>query len=649
MDLIGIGINTKRNKRLLKEINDNNTITIKLYHHIVRLNSFTNQFLTQQTPKLISEFGSKNEEQLNKYQQIFQDIYYLYNVDNVKLKKLPTPSIHQLKKFYDQLTEGEQNFEVVNDPLITSLNNFINSYITISLNHEVSNLLIYNTIIYYNQLSYWENLYNSRFWKLVFGIQILPEKLFNFVWSSVEKPEEVHRKSFVEEDNTFVHNLVYGRKVLIHLSNVLARRFKQLVVEANPLILIKTTSTQPKKDRVGFWSTFQNIYKLPFTLINGEIDSKIKGINKKLSGNYEKINYLINHLPTNNMSVQSFENDPDYSQIEVVEKLLDLSGEKSANERINQVLTKLLVLSSNNKEFADSDKPSFLTRFWPLLLVLLKFGPGLGLDAYSNRWEIVEWMKLNLVDTVVGFWRNWVIEPFNQMLGILRNDEINELSITTKESLHSDLNSLQRMVVDYAVDYETSNQPDLNKLELTNKINDMVSQGDLTVVMSNYEQDLRNPVKSILKGSLIRGLLIQIQKTKVDGSVAINGIDKLLKSQQLVFAVVSISPSIFMIYQIYQYFNNNTFTNIAAKQLKVSCLKSLNNIEKLLTTEDQVKDGKIFVEIINLILISTQIIPTELKADWLRDLNQLNDIDIDDSKKSAIITRVWNMYGPYFR
>lgn len=649
MDLIGIGINTKRNKRLLKEINDNNTITIKLYHHIVRLNSFTNQFLTQQTPKLISEFGSKNEEQLNKYQQLFQDIYYLYNVDNVKLKKLPTPSIQQLKKFYDQLTEGEQNFEVVNDPLITSLNNFINSYITISLNHEVSNLLIYNTIIYYNQLSYWENLYNSRFWSLVFGIQILPEKLFNFIWSSVEKPEEVYRRSFVEEDNTFVRYFVYGRKVLIQLSNVLAKRFKQLVVEANPLILIKTTSTQPKKDRLGFWSTFQNIYKLPFTLINGEIDSKIKGINKKLSDNYEKINYLINHLPANNMSVQSFKNDPDYSQIEVVEKLLDLSGEKSANERINQVLTKLLVLSSNNKEFADTDKPSFLTRFWPLLLVLLKFGPGLGLDAYSNRWEIVEWMKLNLVDTVVGFWRNWVIEPFNQMLGILRNDEINELSITTKESLHSDLNSLQRMVVDYAVDYETLNQPDLNKLELTNKINDMVSQGDLTVVMSNYEQDLRNPVKSILKGSLIRGLLIQIQKTKVDGSVAINGIDKLLKSQQLVFAVVSISPSIFMIYQIYQYFNNNTFTNIAAKQLKVSCLKSLNNIEKLLTTEDQVKDGKIFVEIINLILISTQIIPTELKADWLRDLNQLNDIDIDDSKKSAIITRVWNMYGPYFR
>lgn len=649
MDLIGIGINTKRNKRLLKEINDNNTITIKLYHHIVRLNSFTNQFLTQKTPKLISEFGSKNEEELNKYQQLFQDIYYLYNVDNVKLKKLPTPSIHQLKKFYDQLTEGEQNFEVVNDPLITSLNNFINSYITISLNHEVSNLLIYNTIIYYNQLSYWENLYNSRFWKLVFGVQILPEKLFNFIRSSIEKPQEVHSKSFVEEDNIFVRNLVYGKRVLLQLSNVLVKRFKQLVVEANPLILIKTSSAQATKDRVSFWSTFQNIYKLPFTLINGEIDSKIKGINKKLGDNYEKINYLINHLPTNNISVQSFENNRDYSPIEVVEKLLDLSSESSVNERINQVLTKLLVLSSNNKQFADTDKPSFLTRFWPLLLLLLKFGPGLGFDAYSNRWEIVEWVKLNLVDTVVGFWRNWVIEPFNQMLGILRNDEINELSITTKESLHSDLNSLQRMVVDYAVDYETSNQPDLNKLELTNKINDMVSQGDLTVVMSNYEQDLRNPVKSILKGSLIRGLLIQIQKTKVDGSVAINGIDKLLKSQQLVFAVVSISPSIFMIYQIYQYLNNNTFTNIAAKQLKVSCLKSLNNIEKLLTTDDQVKDGKIFVEIINLILISTQIIPTELKADWLRDLNQLNDIDIDDSKKSAIITRVWNMYGPYFR
>lgn len=653
MDLIGIGINSKRNRRLLKEINDNNTITLKLYNHIVRLNSFTNEFLTLQTPQLIDKVAPSHQQDLDKYQQLFQDIFYLYSVDNVKLKKLPTPSLQQLKKFYDQLTQGEQNFSVANDPLIESLNSFINSYITISLNHEVSNLLIYNTIIYYNQLSYWDNLSGSSWWKLVYGLQILPEKLFAFVCSSVEAPEEdVSARSFVEEDNVVIRNLVYGKKVMIQLGHVLVKRFKQLLIETNPLILIKSSDKIPKEGSNFLsiaWNNIQGLHKLPFRLINGEINAKIKEINHKLNNNYTKINYLINNVPKNEISLLSLENEADFCQIGVLESLLDLPEETSVNKRINRVLSKLIQLSSDNKQFSSTDKPSFWTRYWPLMVLTLKFGPGLGMDAYTNRWEIVKWIKFNLVDTVVGFWRNWVIEPINQMVGILRNDEINELSITSKESLTSDLNSLQRMVVDYAVDYETASQPHLDKVELTSKINEMVSQGDLTVVMSNYEQDLRAPVKSILRGSLIRGLLIQIQKTKVDGSVAINGIDKLLKSQQLVFGVVSISPSIFILYQLYQYFNSSSFNRIADKQLKISCLKNLNNIEKLLTADDDVKDGKIFVEIINLILISTNIIPRELKSDWLRDLNQLNDIDIADARKVAIITRVWNMYGPYFR
>lgn len=37
------------------------------------------------------------------------------------------------------------------------------------------------------------------------------------------------------------------------------------------------------------------------------------------------------------------------------------------------------------------------------------------------------------------------------------------------------------------------------------------------------------------RGDLIRALLIQVQKTKVDVELAVSGIDALLKSQELVF------------------------------------------------------------------------------------------------------------------
>jgi nuclear-control-of-ATPase protein 2 len=44
-----------------------------------------------------------------------------------------------------------------------------------------------------------------------------------------------------------------------------------------------------------------------------------------------------------------------------------------------------------------------------------------------------------------------------------------------------------------------------------------------------------------VRGDLVRALLIQIQKTKVDVEIAIGGIDALLKSQELVFGFATAS------------------------------------------------------------------------------------------------------------
>lgn len=45
-----------------------------------------------------------------------------------------------------------------------------------------------------------------------------------------------------------------------------------------------------------------------------------------------------------------------------------------------------------------------------------------------------------------------------------------------------------------------------------------IREGDLTPVLKIYEDDIKNPVKSALTGTLVRSLLIQIQKTKVRAS-----------------------------------------------------------------------------------------------------------------------------------
>jgi nuclear-control-of-ATPase protein 2 len=58
------------------------------------------------------------------------------------------------------------------------------------------------------------------------------------------------------------------------------------------------------------------------------------------------------------------------------------------------------------------------------------------------------------------------------------------------------------------------------------KISEQVRSGDLTSVLKQYEQELHNPIRGALTGNLIRSLLIQIQKAKVDGELALSALDK---------------------------------------------------------------------------------------------------------------------------
>ena len=104
----------------------------------------------------------------------------------------------------------------------------------------------------------------------------------------------------------------------------------------------------------------------------------------------------------------------------------------------------------------------------------------------------------------------------------------------SKNSLVADRASLERMVIDFVRDRPDPSQSTFTA-EDTAAISNAVKEGDLTPVLKAYERDLRAPFSGTVRGDLVRALLIQIQKTKVDVEVAISGIDSLLKSQELVF------------------------------------------------------------------------------------------------------------------
>lgn len=115
-------------------------------------------------------------------------------------------------------------------------------------------------------------------------------------------------------------------------------------------------------------------------------------------------------------------------------------------------------------------------------------------------------------DTCSGFVVNWIIQPCKDMLATIRHREA-KLAIMGTESLASDLDSLERMVVNFAKDHGTTDSLSLKAIA------QRVRNGDLTTVLQHYEEDIRRPFSSALSGDLIRSLLIQIQKAKVDGEL----------------------------------------------------------------------------------------------------------------------------------
>ncbi|BGP29902.1 Nuclear control of ATPase protein 2 [Rhodotorula toruloides] len=184
--------------------------------------------------------------------------------------------------------------------------------------------------------------------------------------------------------------------------------------------------------------------------------------------------------------------------------------------------------------------PGFWTRSWPYLLSIPLLSSLVARAVYNHRLTLRQY-ALDAASTVKGFLFDWVLEPVRKILDTLRGGSADEVALMGRESLRSDLDSLERMVVDFARD-----EWGLGMAE-TDELARKVRVGDLTEVLKVWEEDIKSPIKSTLRGSLIRTLLIQVQKVKVDVALATSGIEKMLKSQQLTFAFVGVAPSMLVL------------------------------------------------------------------------------------------------------
>ncbi|KAH7167527.1 ATP synthase regulation protein NCA2-domain-containing protein [Fusarium sp. MPI-SDFR-AT-0072] len=285
----------------------------------------------------------------------------------------------------------------------------------------------------------------------------------------------------------------------------------------------------------------------------------------------------------------------------------------------------------------ENGRPSTLIRYWlPAIVGLLSSTTVLRI-LVNRKADIIEWF-VGFGETVRDFWFNWVIEPTSKIISTIRHDKTSEIAIMSRDSLKADRESLERMVVDFALDkphFANETGSTLTETQVAD-IRHKVAEGDVTPVLRAFEKDLRSPFMGTIRGDLVRSLLIQVQKTKVDLEVAMTGIDSLLKSQELVFGFVGLTPGVLVSYSMFQYLrgvfggrSGQRQTHKAGKAIRV-----LRNVDRILSearpTETNLlsyKDhGLLLSEVHILRDLVDKLMPREIAREFLEDLDDLSNM-----------------------
>ncbi|KAI8937081.1 hypothetical protein NX059_006298 [Plenodomus lindquistii] len=340
------------------------------------------------------------------------------------------------------------------------------------------------------------------------------------------------------------------------------------------------------------------------------------------------------------------------------------SGERTATslkpadvaKRLQYLLQKALptYTSNFNAVAKENGRPSRLVRYWLPATALLISSTTILRIFVNRKEEILTWVR-ELGQTVIDFWTNWVVEPTKRVIGTIRHDADSEVSIMSKRSLETDRASLERMVVDFAV--KNPDGPALNESQIAD-IRAKVREGDLTPVLRSYEIDIQSPVKGAIVGNLASALLIQVQKTKVDVEVAMAGIDSILKSQELLFGFIGLTPGVLVSIGMYRWlrgvFSSRKGVQQWARQGRM--LLILRNIDRILSGATANEFGEMSYRDHGLLLCEVHLLrqaasgslPRRMFQEFLVEIDELVDVRSGLVKQQRVVERIRWAYSKWF-
>ncbi|KAJ3363097.1 Nuclear control of ATPase protein 2 [Allomyces arbusculus] len=181
-------------------------------------------------------------------------------------------------------------------------------------------------------------------------------------------------------------------------------------------------------------------------------------------------------------------------------------------------------------------RPHVVVRWW-LPVVTTAVCATVAAQQVQVSWPTIVAAGRAAVEFVQHAVTDYILTPARDVFETVRHRE-HRLAVMGAKSLASDLASLERMVVEYAATTTKAANVDPDVIRAA------VRDGDLSVVLTDYEAAIQRPVVNAVAGPLLTLMLIQVQKSKVDLELAMAALDKLLKSNELNFGFLALVPTV---------------------------------------------------------------------------------------------------------
>ncbi|KAI5114949.1 hypothetical protein M0805_003689, partial [Coniferiporia weirii] len=341
----------------------------------------------------------------------------------------------------------------------------------------------------------------------------------------------------------------------------------------------------------------------------------------------------------------------------------EINSDSSAPTLHNLVFSQLPAHVSAHSELLSSlRRPSRLTLIWPRLALIPPISFVLFRLVYGSRESIAE-TALRAHDTVKGFWFGYVIEPVREILDTVRIGRDDAARIVSREGVRADIESLERMSIALSMDKLSLNESELRGIA------EQIRQGDLTPVLRIYEDDIKSPVRAAIAGTLVRSLLIQVQKAKVDLDQALSGIDKLLHSQELTFAFVGVAPALAIVYSFTSFVRDvwaggRGDKKFGGRKEREGAWLAIRHVERLLLTNPgsssalrtgqgsesalpALTSGLLLISLARLRAYTEARLPARslLREGVLADIGDLESPDLGRAEKLRVVERMWRSWG----